>query len=79
MESSIVDLRYKMKDILRALDRNESVRVLYHGKLRGTIVPAGLQPSFQSAKDHPAFGASLKRKTVAQTMKELRAGRYDTL
>ena len=40
MEASVVDLRYKMKDVLEALERRETVRILYHGKLKGTIIPA---------------------------------------
>ena len=32
MKASIVDLRYKMNTILKALDRNEAVTILYHGK-----------------------------------------------
>ncbi len=33
MKASIVDLRYKMKEILRALERRETVTILYHGKV----------------------------------------------
>ena len=40
MKATIVDLRYKMKDILKALDRNEAVTVLYHGKTKAVILPA---------------------------------------
>ena len=40
MKATIVDLRYKMNDILKALDRNEAVKVLYHGKTKAIIVPA---------------------------------------
>lgn len=32
MQASIVDLRYRMNDILKALARNEEVEILYHGK-----------------------------------------------
>ena len=39
MKATIVDLRYRMKDVLRALDRREDVSILYHGKLKGTIRP----------------------------------------
>ena len=35
MKASVVDLRYKMNDILKALDRNEKVAILYHGKNAG--------------------------------------------
>lgn len=34
-----MDLRYKMNDVLKALDRNERVTILYHGKIKGVIVP----------------------------------------
>ena len=30
MEASIVDLRYKMKGVLQALERNECVNIYYH-------------------------------------------------
>jgi hypothetical protein len=40
MRAPIVDLCYRMKDILRALERRETVTILYHGKVKGTIVPA---------------------------------------
>jgi len=29
-----------MNDVLKALDKNEKVTVLYHGKIKGIIVPA---------------------------------------
>jgi antitoxin (DNA-binding transcriptional repressor) of toxin-antitoxin stability system len=40
MQASVGDLRYRMKDVLRALERRETVTILYHGKVKGTIVPA---------------------------------------
>ncbi|VAX10180.1 hypothetical protein MNBD_GAMMA26-1484 [hydrothermal vent metagenome] len=52
MRASIVDLRYKTNDILKALDRNESVTVLYHGKVKGIIKPAR-EKLFLKVKDHP--------------------------
>ncbi len=39
MEASIVDLRYKMNDVLKALERNEKVTILYRGKPKGLIIP----------------------------------------
>ena len=38
MQATIVDLRYQMNDVLKALDRNEDVEILYRGKKRGTLV-----------------------------------------
>ena len=55
MKASIIDLRYKTKDILKALDRNESVTVLYHGKVKGIIKPAR-EKSTSKVKEHPFFG-----------------------
>jgi hypothetical protein len=55
MDASILDLRYKMRDVLKALNRHERVRILYHGKLKGEIIPAKSNRSIKT-KDHPIFG-----------------------
>ena len=55
MEASILDLRYKMRDVLQALNRREKVRILYHGKLKGEIIPAGTKSEHKSS-EHPMFG-----------------------
>jgi antitoxin (DNA-binding transcriptional repressor) of toxin-antitoxin stability system len=57
MKASVVDLRYRMKDVLRAIDRGETVTVLYRGKEKAKLVPidAGREKPFKSS-DHPAFG-----------------------
>jgi hypothetical protein len=55
MKANIVDLRYKMKSILDALDRNETVTIMYHGKEKGTIVPSR-SPFTMSISQHPFFG-----------------------
>lgn len=39
MKATVVDLRYKMNDVLKALDRNEKVTVLYRGKVKGFLIP----------------------------------------
>ena len=39
MNATIVDLRYKMKHVLRAIDRGETVTVLYRGKERARLTP----------------------------------------
>ena len=33
MKASIVDLRYRMNDVLKALERSEDVDILYHGRV----------------------------------------------
>ncbi len=79
MDASVVDLRYKTREILKALDRRESVNILYHGKLKATIVPTAAVK--QAPLDqHPFFGSAKKdSRTAAEVMKELRGGRYRAL
>lgn len=77
MEASIVDLRYNMKNVLMALDRNEEVKVFYHKKLVGTIVPTSSKKSKMSIMDHPFFGMHAdETKSVESQMEEMRGGRY---
>jgi len=76
MKASIVDLRYKMSEVLSALDRRERVNILYHGKVKGIIVPAEEKPRVKSSK-HPFFGmTSGEKKKVEEVVEELRGGRY---
>jgi len=82
MKASVVDLRYRMKEILKALRHNEEVKILYHGKLAGTIVPPRKKKPVMRAQDHPLFGMYSKRykgRSVEQIMDELRGGRYRDL
>jgi hypothetical protein len=77
MEASVVDLRYKMKDVLAALERREEIRILYHGRVKGTIVPAS-SPRKVKMADHPFFGMNQKDTAgVPEIMAALRRGRYD--
>jgi len=39
MKTNAVDLRHNMKDIMRAVARNEPVTVLHHGKEKAMIRP----------------------------------------
>jgi antitoxin (DNA-binding transcriptional repressor) of toxin-antitoxin stability system len=58
MNANIVDLRYNMKNVLRAIDRGETVTVLYRGKERAKLTPIA-PPSSSGApktKDQPLFG-----------------------
>ena len=54
MEASVVDLRYKMKDVLRALARNERVTVLYRGKVKCILIPSAQEKSLK-IMEHPFF------------------------
>jgi hypothetical protein len=79
MEASIVDLRYKMKDVLEALERRETVQILYHGKVKGKIIPVSPGQELR-IQNHPFFGMMKGlRGSVADIMSTLRAGRYDAL
>lgn len=76
MHATILDLRYKMKNVLKALERNEPVHILYHGKEKGTIFPAGNQGVKPS--EHPAFGIWRNhRESVNAVMDRLRGGRFN--
>ena len=77
MKASIVDLRYKTATILKALARNESVTVLYHGKVKGIIKPAGAT-KVTSVKNHPFFGMLDKAdNSVLEELESLRKPRHD--
>ena len=76
MDASIVDLRYKTKEILAALERRETVSVLYRGKLKGIIEPAGSTESVSKVRDHEMFGCSkAQNEGVDEIMESLRGGR----
>jgi hypothetical protein len=80
MKATIVDLRYKMKDVLKALDRNEKVTVLYRGKVKGILVQAA-QKKDMKMTDHPFFGMSAQDvdKSVLNELNDLRRARYDDI
>ncbi|OFZ59424.1 MAG: hypothetical protein A2328_10915 [Bdellovibrionales bacterium RIFOXYB2_FULL_36_6] len=78
MEASIVDLRYKMHEILTALDRNESVQVFYHGKLKAVLMPAKNKKAHAklAIADHPAFGLYKQdKRSVKKIVRKLRQER----
>jgi antitoxin (DNA-binding transcriptional repressor) of toxin-antitoxin stability system len=76
MEASIVDLRYKSKEVLRALDRNEEVSVTYRGKVKGRIISESESGALMKIAEHPFFGMNTSGASVASTMDELRKSRY---
>ena len=77
MKATVVDLRYKMNDVLKALDRNEEVTVLYHGKIKGIIVPVHMKEN-RKMTDHPFFGmlAEDAKKSVEEILDDLRGTRH---
>lgn len=79
MEASILDLRYHMKKVLQALDRNEEVKIFYHGKLKGILTPTRTKSKVK-AEDHPFFGMHKNEKMgVDEMMDQLRGDRYHAL
>jgi antitoxin (DNA-binding transcriptional repressor) of toxin-antitoxin stability system len=79
MRASVIDLRNKMSKIIKALDRNEKVTLVYHGKEKAVIEPIRNNTSIKT-KDHPFFG--MNRETtisVNEEMKSLRDGRFNDL
>jgi hypothetical protein len=81
MQATIVDLRYKMKEVLKALDRKEPGTIVYHGKEKGVIFPSGTRGGkYLKSADHPFYGsARTDAADVAAQMEELRGGRYRAL
>jgi antitoxin (DNA-binding transcriptional repressor) of toxin-antitoxin stability system len=78
MKASVVDLRYRMNEILKAIDRNEEVTILYHGKVKGVIKPK-ISRDRRQITDHPFFGMYSSKETVHEVMAKLRGGRYRAL
>ena len=80
MKATVVDLRYKMNDVLKALDRNEKVTVLYRGKVKGVLIPAEKKKHLKIT-DHPFFGMSAQdtNKSVLDELNDLRKPRYDDI
>jgi antitoxin (DNA-binding transcriptional repressor) of toxin-antitoxin stability system len=77
MNASILDLRYKTRRILRALENRERIMILYHGKPKGTIVPL-TRTKGPRVREHKFFGMSAPgAESVKNVMKKLRSGRYD--
>lgn len=75
MKAPVVDLRYRMKEVLKALDRNEDVSILCRGKLKG-VIKAAKGKSKRKVSEYPFFGMYKNGRTVEQEMDRLRGGRY---
>lgn len=62
MKATVSDLRYRMKDVLRAIDRGETVTVFYRGREKAKLTPVAAAPSLQ---DLPVFGMWRDREDFA--------------
>ena len=74
MNATIIDLRYKMKDVLRAIDRGETVTVLYRGKEKAKLTPIAPTPGSGApkTKDQPLFGLWKDREDMSDPASYLR-------
>lgn len=79
MKASILDLRRRTKEVLQALDRNETVTILYRGKEKAILSPAQT-PTKKTIQDHAAFGMWQNREDMADVdtyVRNLRKGRLN--
>jgi antitoxin (DNA-binding transcriptional repressor) of toxin-antitoxin stability system len=80
MKAGILDLRRRMAEVLRALDRNEPVTILYRGRVKAILLPAGKdRKQLGPVSEHPAFGIwhdHEEIKEVAAFVRGLRKGRF---
>jgi len=74
MKASVIDLRYRMKEILKAIDRHEEVTILYHGKVKGVIKPK-VSDRRKRISDHPFFNMAPSKKAVIDVIADLRGDR----
>jgi antitoxin (DNA-binding transcriptional repressor) of toxin-antitoxin stability system len=74
MNATIVDLRYNMKHVLRAIDRGETVTVLYRGKERAKLTPIAPASGGDAPKtrDQPFFGLWKDREDMSDPASYLR-------
>ena len=78
MKANMLDLRNRMADILRAIDRNESVTILYRGREKAVLMPVGGAKPRLSIKEHKAFGMWKDREDMADpadVVRSMRKGR----
>ncbi|MCL2648966.1 MAG: hypothetical protein FWD61_18530 [Phycisphaerales bacterium] len=81
MKASILDLRRRMPDILKALERRESVIISYRGKDRAllTPLPGETKASLADLLADPAFGLWKDRAEYADpvaAVRRMRKRRY---
>ena len=79
MKASILDLRRRMSEVLKALERNEDVTILYRGKKKGILYSIRRnRHKNSSVSKHSAFGMWKDRedmRDVEQFVRSIRRGR----
>jgi prevent-host-death family protein len=82
MKATIVDLRYRMKDVLSAVERGETVTVLYRGKPKARILPIVETRRGAKLSMDEAFGMWRDREDLIDVpgyVRKLRQGRIRDL
>jgi antitoxin (DNA-binding transcriptional repressor) of toxin-antitoxin stability system len=77
MKASAMDLRYRTKEVLRALEANEEVVLTHRGNKKGTIVPVAAESSQRvKVASHEAIGMWADEvETVAEKLARIRKPR----
>jgi prevent-host-death family protein len=79
MRATILDLRYRTKEVLRAVERGETVTILYRGKEKARILPVATKGDDSELAASEAFGLWKDRedlRDVSRYVRELRHGRF---
>jgi len=77
MKTTLSELKYKIRDILQALERSEEITLLHRGKVRGVIMPA---ENTEKVREHPFFGMKQNdSRPVSEIMDELRGSRFSDI
>lgn len=80
MQASIVEMRKRTREIIEALERGETVTILYRGRPTATMRPYGAASGGDASdvREHPAFGMWSDRKGLSdptEYVRELRQWR----
>jgi prevent-host-death family protein len=79
LKARVVDLRYRMKSVLEALDRGEPVTISHHGREKARLVPVQLTRETHKPSSDPAFGLWKDRQDLADVPGQVRRLRSSRL
>jgi prevent-host-death family protein len=80
MKATVLDLRYRTKDVLRAVERGETVTLLHRGKEKAVIQPIPTKSRKKKISTDAAFGMWKDRKDLRDVegyVRKLRKSRLD--
>lgn len=78
MKATAKDLRFRSKELLRAVERGSEVTITYRGKPRARLVPVS-KPTRRRFEQSPAFGLWKGHRAVRDVQKyvdKVRRSRY---